>query len=206
MRPRPLSESGGSSHYQRGSRRSRVRWDWGAIGCVVAVLIFAAADGGLHLPPIGVVGLAAISTLALIVGFGWWHPVVHGASRKVRRAVHDQIRTGYVEAAARSCAQAAEALTNLLPDPPHHRHRHLQDLANAFRHRGTLTRYRGLCRHDCLAALSDANKVLDVPRSISEYADDPRSIKELYWLVVWLLTAGEQLRSELSAASSSVAV
>ncbi|MGA9284145.1 MAG: hypothetical protein WBV85_01765 [Solirubrobacteraceae bacterium] len=60
--------------------------------------------------------------------------------------------------------------------------------------RQALAAYEDTCRWKCIAALVEAESVVEAPAKIRNVAAMPRSIADLYSLELWFATAAGALR------------
>ncbi len=189
---------GGTSREPTGgqARGRRRAFDWSAGGLWVAVLIYVATQEQLDLPTWGLVALAALATTGLVLASRRRRRPIECAIKRIRRALQAQARELSIETAIRSCEDAATALMALLPAPDVSTGHRWFDLPRMLEDRQTLSRYRETTRQLCVDAVASSQALIPVSASIAGLAEQPRNVRDLYSLLLWLTTAPDQLRAD----------
>ena len=193
MSRRPYSQDAAVSRPgKRRHHRPRGR-DWGAVGCALALALYAISEAKLHLPRYGLAICGVAAVVSLTIALGWWRTLGEAIAHSVGRALRQLEQTSGTEAAVSACADAASSLAAFLSQYPV-RTRDPRRWTKARMNRHVLAAYEDACRWKCIAALVEAESVVDVPAEIRDVAAVPRSIADLYSLELWFATAAGALR------------
>lgn len=196
MSGRPSSQGGRLSRPRRRSpARIRGTRDWGAVGCALAVALYAFTEAKLRLPRFGLVILGAAAATSLLVALGLWQTLAAAFGRNVGRVLRQSQRKISAEMVIEACADAASSLSALLSQPQlRSQDPWWREVPRSRLNRQVLRAYDQTCRWKCIAALVQAEAVVSVPAEIRSIAAMPRKASDLHSLELWFATAAGALR------------